>query len=53
LRRSVSRELLRDQDQLGEIKAIVESQQEDILNLLSEHKAEVDNKIQMVWKPPD
>jgi hypothetical protein len=46
LRRSVSRELLRDQDQLGEIKAIVESQQEVILNLLSEHKAEVDSKIQ-------
>jgi hypothetical protein len=46
LRRSVSRELLREEDQLGEIKAIVESQQEVILNLLSEHKAEVDGKIQ-------
>jgi hypothetical protein len=46
VRRSVSGELTRAEDQLDEIKNLVTAQQDIILNLLSEHKAEIDTKIQ-------
>jgi hypothetical protein len=46
VRRSVSGDLTRGEDQIAELKSIVVSQQEAILNLLTEHKAEVDSKIQ-------
>jgi hypothetical protein len=44
-RRSVSGDLTRGEDQIHSIKQIVEQQQDVILNLLTEHKAEVDGKI--------
>jgi len=47
IRRSVSRELLREEEPpVQAIRRIVEGQQEFILELLSEHKAEVAEKIQ-------
>ena len=47
--RSVSRELYRPQEEepVQAIKKLVTSQQEIILDLLSEHRAEVDEKIQL------
>ena len=44
--RSVSSELTRDEQQIGEIRNLVEKQQEYILNLLTHHKSEVDSKLQ-------
>lgn len=44
--RSVSRELLRGEDQVGEIAKIVQEQQEVLLDLFREHKEEVDTKLQ-------
>jgi hypothetical protein len=47
LSRSVSRGLYREQEEpVQQIKKIVQSQQEVILELLSEHKAEVEEKLQ-------
>ena len=44
--RSVSGELTREEQQIGEIRNLVEKQQEYILNLLTHHKSEVDSKLQ-------
>lgn len=44
--RSVSRELLRGEEQIGEIAKIVKDQQEVLLDLFREHKEEVDSKLQ-------
>jgi hypothetical protein len=44
--RSPSRELYREDEKVQRIKQLVNSQQEFILELLTEHKAEVENKLQ-------
>jgi len=44
--RSVSRELLRGEEAVGEIAKLVQTQQEVLLDLLQEHKVEVETKLQ-------
>jgi hypothetical protein len=44
--RSPSRELYREEDKVEKIANLVHSQQDFILDLISEHKAEVDSKLQ-------
>lgn len=47
LSRSVSGELYtRDEDQIRKFHKIIEGQQSTIINLLSEHRAEIDNKLE-------
>jgi hypothetical protein len=46
LSRSPSRELLREQDKIDEVAAIIASERENILAILANHKAELESKLQ-------